>query len=122
MGGSTLYKSQPLQTPGDVFGLTNSPSTFQMMKNYIFQDLIMEGVGCVYLDDILTFIKSMEEQRHITQVILKLLHKHKLFLQHEKCKFKKTLIKYLRLIISEGEIHMYPVKVAGVMEWPTPTN
>jgi hypothetical protein len=30
------------------------------------------------------------------------------------------MIEYLRLIILEGEIHMDPVKVAGVTEWPTP--
>ena len=29
------------------FRLTNSPSTFQMMMNDIFQDLIQEGVVCV---------------------------------------------------------------------------
>ena len=37
------------------FGLTNSPATFQTMMNDIFQDLIMEGVVCVYLDDILIY-------------------------------------------------------------------
>jgi hypothetical protein len=42
------------------FGLTNSPSTFQTMMNDIFQDLIMEGVVCVYLDDILIFMKSID--------------------------------------------------------------
>jgi hypothetical protein len=30
--------------------------------------------------------------------------------------------KYLGLIISEGEIHMDLVKVAGVMDWPTLTK
>jgi Reverse transcriptase (RNA-dependent DNA polymerase) len=35
------------------FGLTNSPAMFQTMMNDIFQDLIMEGHVCVYLDDTL---------------------------------------------------------------------
>jgi hypothetical protein len=48
------------------FSLTNSPSTFQMMMNNIFQDLIMEGVVCVYLDDIMIYTKSIEEHLHIT--------------------------------------------------------
>ena len=48
------------------FGLTNSPSTFQTMMNDIFQDLIMEGVVCVYLDDILIYTKSIEEHQRIT--------------------------------------------------------
>src|SRR6202789_4453804 len=104
------------------FGLTNSPSTFQTMMNDIFQDLIMEGVVCVYLDDILIFAKSMEEQRRVTRLVLELLRKHKLFLRHEKCEFEKTSIEYLGLIISEGEMRMDPVKVAGVTEWTTPTN
>jgi hypothetical protein len=52
------------------FGLTNSPSTFQTMMNKIFQDLIMEGVVCVYLDDILIFTKSIEEHRRITRLVL----------------------------------------------------
>jgi Reverse transcriptase (RNA-dependent DNA polymerase) len=41
------------------FGLTNSPSTFQTMMNNIFQDLIMEGMVCIYLDDILIFTKGI---------------------------------------------------------------
>jgi hypothetical protein len=52
------------------FGLTNSPSTFQTMMNDIFQDLIMEGVICVYLDDILIFTKSIEEHRRVTRLVL----------------------------------------------------
>ena len=52
------------------FGLTNSPSTFQTMMNDIFHDLIMEGVVCVYLDDILIFSKTLEEQRRVTRIVL----------------------------------------------------
>jgi hypothetical protein len=104
------------------FGLTNSPSTFQTMMNEIFQDLIMEGVVCVYLDDILIFTKSIQEHRRITRLVLERLWEHKLFLWHDKCKFEATMIKYLGLIISEGEIRMDPVKVAGITEWPVPTT
>jgi hypothetical protein len=43
------------------FGLTNSPATFQMMMNEIFQDLITESVVSIYLDDILIFTNSLEE-------------------------------------------------------------
>jgi hypothetical protein len=48
------------------FGLTNSPATFQMMMNEIFHDLILEGVVCVYLDDILIFTSTIEEHRRIS--------------------------------------------------------
>jgi len=48
------------------FGLTNSPSTFQTMMNDIFQNLVMEGVVCVYLNDILIYTRIMEEHCRIT--------------------------------------------------------
>jgi hypothetical protein len=104
------------------FGLTNSPATFQTMMNDIFRDLIMEGVVCVYLDDILIFTKNIQEHRQVVRLVMERLRKHKLFLKPEKCEFEKTKIEYLGLIISEGQTAMDPVKVAGVMEWPVPTT
>src|SRR6267154_4204680 len=50
------------------FGLTNSLATFQTMMNEIFQDLISEGVVCVYLDDILIFTETMEEHDRVTRL------------------------------------------------------
>jgi hypothetical protein len=52
------------------FGLTNSPATFQTMINDIFQDLISEGVICVYLDNILIFTEMMEEHDRVTHLVL----------------------------------------------------
>jgi len=52
------------------FGLTNSPATFQTMMNNIFQDLIFEGVVCIYLDDILIFTETMEEYDRVTHLVL----------------------------------------------------
>ena len=39
--------------------MTNSLATFQTMMNDIFRDLIMEGLVCVYLDDILIYSKTL---------------------------------------------------------------
>jgi len=50
------------------------------------------------------------------------LKENKLFLRLEKCEFCKQRIEYLGLVISENEVSMDPVKVAGVREWPTPEN
>src|SRR3979490_1929369 len=104
------------------FGLTNSPAMFQAMMNDIFQDLIMEGVVCVYIDDILIYLKDRAEHRRVTRRVLEWLQEHKLYLRKEKCKFERTRIEYLGLMISEGKGEMDPVKVRGVTEWPTPKN
>jgi len=92
------------------------------MKDDIFNDLIMEGVVVVYLDDILIFTETLEEHWKVTQRVMELLRKNNLFLKPEKCEFKKTEVEYLGVIISQNSIKIDPVKVAGVTEWPTPSN
>jgi hypothetical protein len=47
---------------------------------------------------------------------------HKLYLRPEKCEFDKTKIKYLSVIISHNKVEMDPVRIAGVADWPTPSN
>jgi hypothetical protein len=104
------------------FGLTNSPATFQTMMNEIFQDLITEGVVSVYLDDILILTNSLKEHHWITCLVLDRMHKHKLYLWPKKCEFEKVSIEYLGIIISHNKVEMDPVKIAGVADWPTPSN
>ena len=104
------------------FGLTNSPVTFQAMMNEIFKDLITEGVVSVYLDDILVFTHSLEEHCWVTRIVLERMREHHLYLWHEKCEFEKTCIEYLSVIISYNKVEMDPIKIAGIAEWPTPTN
>jgi hypothetical protein len=50
------------------------------------------------------------------------MHEHKLYLWPEKCEFEKTKIEYLGIIISHNKVEMDPVKIAGVADWPTPSN
>jgi len=104
------------------FGMTNSPATFQTMMNDIFRNLIAEGIVVVYLDDILIFTKMKEEHKRAVRRVLQVLKENKLFLRPEKYEFCKQWIEYLGLVISENEVSMDPVKVAGVREWPTPEN
>ena len=79
-----------------------------------FQDFIMEGHVCVYLDDILIFTETLEEHQWFMQIVLEHLHHHKLYLCPEKCEFERTKIEYLGLIVSQGWAEMDLVKVAGV--------
>ena len=92
------------------------------MMNDIFQDLIMEGHVCVYLDDILIFTNTLKEHCRIPQMVLERLQLSKLCLHPEKCEFEQTRIEYLGLIVSYSKVEMDPIKVSGVMDWPTATN
>ena len=49
-------------------GLTNSPATFQMMMNTIFQMEVMEGWLSVYMDDITIHTKPQDGEREAQHV------------------------------------------------------
>jgi hypothetical protein len=104
------------------FSLTNRPVTFQTMMNEIFQDLITKGIISIYLNDILIFTNSLEAHRRITCLVLDRMRDHRLYLRPEKCEFEKTRIEYLGVIISHNKVEMDPVKIAGVADWPMPSN
>jgi len=76
----------------------------------------------VYLDDILIFTETLEEHQRVTQRVMELLRKNNFFLKPEKCKFEKTEVEYLGVIISQDSVKMDPVEVAGVTEWPILSN
>jgi hypothetical protein len=50
------------------------------------------------------------------------MREHKLYLWPEKCKFEKTRIEYLGIIISHNKVEIDLVKIAGVADWLTPSN
>src|SRR6266852_4155431 len=113
------------------FGLTNSPVTFQMMMNTIFQKEVTQGWLSVYMDDIAIHTKPKEGEmkeehtkHHQSYVhhVLEALEKNDLYLKPEKCEFKKQEIKYLRVIVGQNLLQMDPKKLQSVAEWAPPKN
>ncbi len=102
------------------FGLINSPATFQAMMNTILKDLIDLRKVMVYMDNILIFMKTLEEHRDMVRQVLQWLLDYDLYAKPEKCIFKAESIKFLGLIISHNALCMDSVKVAGVVQWPEP--
>lgn len=104
------------------FGLCNSPATFQAFMDGIFQIEIINNEILVYMDDILIFAKTLEELEQKTRNVLRKLSANDLYLKPDKCQFAATEIEYVGLIIKENHIAMDPVKIAGIVDWPTPTK
>jgi hypothetical protein len=95
------------------FVLCNAPATFMRVMNDVLGP---------FLDDILIFRKSREENvKHVKQV-LDVLRKEKLFLKLSKCEFGKTSLIYLGHIVGGGELKIDPSKVKFILEWPKPSN
>src|SRR5579863_10686743 len=102
------------------FGLCNAPATFQTFMDTQFNDLITSGHVVIYLDDILIFAGTTTELECLTHLVLQCLQELDLFLRPNKCSFNQTMVEYLGLIISEGELCMDPVKLSAIKEWPRP--
>ena len=100
------------------FSLCNTPAMFQTFMDIEFGPLIKEGHVVVYLDNILIYTATITERLHWTHKVFQLLMKLDLYLRPTKCSFNQTLVEYLGLIISKGELCIDPVKLRAVKDWP----
>lgn len=103
------------------FGLTNTPSTFQSLMNDIFRPYLRQFV-MVFFDDILVYIRTLEE--HVEQLlkVLQILDEHTLCVKRSKCSFAYRKIEYLGHVIDREGVSTNPKKVEAVQLWPSPKN
>src|SRR5271163_276798 len=120
---ATFKTNQGLFEPTVMFfGLCNSPATFQAMMDAIFKEELNDKWLIIYMDDMLIFTRTKEENIKYTRQVLQKLTDNDLYLKPEKCTFWATKVDYLGLIIQENQLSMDPVKLAGIADWPTPTT
>ncbi len=73
----------------------------------------------VYMDDILVAtIDNLTRHRQIVHQVLDKLEKESYFLRPAKCEFEKERVNYLGVVISRERIHIDPLKVEGLRNWP----
>lgn len=84
------------------FGLTNGPSTFQSLMNFIFKPLLRKCV-LVFFADILVYSKDWAS--HLTHLhqVLTIMQEHSLVAKASKCTFGATEVSYLGHLISAKE-------------------
>ena len=71
------------------------------------------------MDDILIATNdNLTRHRQIIHQVLDKLEEESYFLRLAKCEFKKEKVNYLGVIISRERIHIDPIKVEGLRNWP----
>ena len=104
------------------FGLTNSPTTFQIMINDLFWDIINQGNTATFIDDILVATDTEEGYDELVEEVLKRLEENDLFVKQEKCKWKVRKVEFLGVVISPKGVEMQKEKVEEILKWLVPRN
>lgn len=76
----------------------------------------------VFLDDLIIFSDTLEEDDRRLLNVLSRLKKYGLKLSLEKCKFCQTSVRYLGHIESERGMKTDPEKIQVLKSWPSPKN
>ena len=104
-----------------LFGLTNTPATFQCLMENCLGDLHLNWC-IIYLDDIIVHSKTPEEHLERLEAVFRKIAKAGLKLKPSKCEFFKSEITYLGHIVSNNGIAMDPKKIRAIQLWPRPTT
>src|ERR1043165_6699351 len=101
------------------FGLTNAPTTFSILMNYIFMEYLDKFV-VVYLDDILIYSKNEEEHAEHLRLILEKLREHNVYAKYSKCEFWLPEVTYLGHVTSKDGIAVNPERIQAILDWTPP--
>ena len=104
------------------FGLCNSPASFQCMIDRHFKRVLQSGHVFFYMDDCIIFACTLEELRYWTHEVLAVMQATGLSCKPSKCQFEKETVKYLGNYLTKGATATNPLKVAAILNWPTPTK
>ncbi|KAL8099110.1 hypothetical protein AgCh_031696 [Apium graveolens] len=76
------------------FGLTNAPVAFMDLMNRVFKRYLDICV-IVYIDDILIYSKTEQEQAEHLRIVLEILRNEKLYAKFSKCEFWLREVQFL---------------------------
>lgn len=103
------------------FGLKNAPACFQRLMNTVLRKELYEMALC-YIDDILIYGKTIEEEIERLRTVLSRLSEYGLKLELRKCSFFREKVRYLGFEVSSEGIGPDSSKIEAVKKWPEPTS
>ena len=100
------------------FGMKNSPATFQRLINSVISGL----GGCdAYIDDVIIYSETFEEQLDIIRSFFNRLSEAKLTINLEKSEFCHATLTFLGHVVGQGHVKPIDAKVLAISEFPIPT-
>ncbi|GJZ25360.1 putative mitochondrial protein, partial [Tanacetum coccineum] len=101
--------------------LTNAPSTFQALMNYVFKPFLRKFT-LVFLDDILVNSPSRNDHIRHLRMVLQTMRDNTLFVKKFKFMFGTTQVEFLGYVISAQGVSTDPSKITAMKYWLVPTT
>ncbi len=101
------------------FGLTNAPPSFQRLMTRVLHGLNWK-ICLVYIDDVIIFSKTFEEQLSRLAAVFQRFREAKLKLKPSKCHFAQESVSFLGFVVNRAGILPDPTKLDAVKSFPTP--
>ena len=103
------------------FGLCNAPATFERLMDHVLCG--MHWSRClVYLDDVISFGKSVPEALGRLEEVLARLSDFGLQLKAKKCTYMQTEVAFLGHIVGRTGLACDPEKLSAVRKWHEPNR
>ena len=102
-------------------GLTNAPTAFMDLMNRVFRP-IMDQFVVIFIDDILIYLKSIEEHVYHLKTVLQTLREQHIYAKFSKYDFWLESVPFLGYIVSKDGIQIDPQKIKIVSEWSKLTS
>ncbi|MBW0547644.1 hypothetical protein O181_087359 [Austropuccinia psidii MF-1] len=113
--GSYEYNRMP-------FGKKNAPAHFQRMMDTIFQEEILEGWMVVYIDDIIIYSETWEDNVQYIDTVLSKCTPINLIISLKECNFGQQELLALGNEVSGLSLEIDQNKVAAVLQGLVPKN
>ncbi|CAG2252218.1 unnamed protein product [Mytilus edulis] len=101
------------------FGLSAAPSSFQHLLTQVLHRLNYQ-IALVYVDDILVFSRTFEDQLKHLQLVFDRLKAANLTLKPSKCQFARKEVIYLGHKVSKKGVEVDKSKIETVENFPVP--
>ncbi|GJX67067.1 putative reverse transcriptase domain-containing protein, partial [Tanacetum coccineum] len=101
------------------FGLTNAPAVFMDLMNRVCKPYLDKFV-IVFIDGILVYSKSKDENEVHLRLVLELLKKEELYAKFSKCEFWLQEVQFLSHVVNQNGIHVDPSKIEAMKNWKAP--
>lgn len=103
------------------FGLCNAPGCFERLMERVLDGLQWK-TALIYLDDVIVYGSTFEEEHGRLEEVLQRLRKANLKLSPKKCSLFQYEVPFLGHVVSKDGVRTDPQKVAAVADWPRPAN